>query len=31
MDAPKENQMLSGILIKKNFNCNIVSPAQLTS
>ncbi|XP_018017803.1 cleavage and polyadenylation specificity factor subunit 3 [Hyalella azteca] len=29
IEKPKEDQIISGILIKKNFNCHIVSPAEL--
>ncbi|KAF2364148.1 Zn-dependent metallo-hydrolase RNA specificity domain [Trinorchestia longiramus] len=30
MEKPKEDQIVSGILVKKNFNCHIVSPDELT-
>lgn len=31
LQKPKENDVVSGILVKRNFNCHIISPKELGS
>lgn len=31
LNKPKESDVVSGVLVKKNFNCHIISPQDLSS